>query len=388
MPPSPAFLPAVALRRRPPPLPVPSPACAARLAPRIPAMSLRGRTVAVTGATRGIGRGLALALAEQGAHLVITGRTPAGPTSLAQTAADVVAAGGTCDTYVLDHADDAAVARWFDDMVRALAKSGRTLDVFVNNAYAAVPFIMNNLDVPFWRKEAPAPAQPRRDAGDDEQMRAQLPADDPGAVWDIVNSVGLRANYVNAVHATRAMLGHPGVIINITSWASLLSLFDVVYSVGKVGNDRMSAELNRATPANIRCFSFCPGAVATEAILRRIEQDRERASREKRPADLGSLEWNIETPLFVGRALAALLSDPALLEQVAGKVVVAAEVADRFAIEDENGGRALSFRSLRFGLCNTFPQLQTSPLRMLIPRRAYIPWIFMQRFLGALQYWG
>lgn len=128
------------------------------------AMSLAGKHVVVTGASRGIGRGLAIALGEQRATVYITGRRPRGDSnSLEETAAMVRAAGGMCVPMVCDHADDADVKAFFADLSERLdAGAGGKLDAFVNNAYAAVPFLMASGDVPFWNKVCGARLFPHR----------------------------------------------------------------------------------------------------------------------------------------------------------------------------------------------------------------------------------
>ena len=94
---------------------------------------LRGRIALVTGASRGVGRGIALGLGEAGATVSVTGRStapgddPRG--SLAATVAAIDALGGHGIAAPCDHADDAQVERVF---ARVAREQGR-LDVLVNN---------------------------------------------------------------------------------------------------------------------------------------------------------------------------------------------------------------------------------------------------------------
>lgn len=95
--------------------------------PHLPSFSLAGHIALVTGASRGIGRGLVDALAAAGATVAITARHLAD----AQVAADeVAAAGGTASAHALDVADVASIRRAVDEVV---AQHGR-LDVLVANA--------------------------------------------------------------------------------------------------------------------------------------------------------------------------------------------------------------------------------------------------------------
>lgn len=337
-----------------------------------PTMSLANRTAVVTGATRGIGRGIAIALAEQGAHVIITGRTTHGSDSLEHTAAAVVKAGGTCQTHVVDHAADEQVAAWFQHQLpQQLAASNRSLDIFVNNAYAGVSFLIENENVPFWR--------------------AALPdgSDDPAAAWDVINTVGLRGNYICGVYATRLMERAGGVVVNVTSWGGLVSIFHPAYCVGKAGVDRMHAEFARAAPGNVAFLTLCPGVVATDTLRDVALLQAERLVRQgadPRSSDLPL--WNMETPLFVGRVLAGAVADRSFADEVSGKIVVVAEAADRLKIDDENGLRPLSIRSIRLALQKAFPSLIESPFRHLVPRSLVVPWLITQHVAGVLKYWN
>src|SRR5690606_25037417 len=105
---------------------------------------LVGKVVIVTGASRGIGRGIALALAEQGATVYVTGRTSGnGSHPLPGTVWDTVdactaragASGGRAIGVVMDLLDDAQVAALFE---RVRREQGR-LDILVNNAISIPP---------------------------------------------------------------------------------------------------------------------------------------------------------------------------------------------------------------------------------------------------------
>lgn len=90
--------------------------------------SLHGRTALVTGAGRGIGRAIALALAREGAHVVCLGRTAS---RLAETVAAIEGAHGEAHSLVADVTEPATLAA-----LDALAKAGRPIDVLINNAAA------------------------------------------------------------------------------------------------------------------------------------------------------------------------------------------------------------------------------------------------------------
>src|SRR2546423_11440184 len=110
--------------------------------------ALSGRVAVVTGASRGIGKGIALELGAAGGAVYIAGRT-AGPGrlpgTLPQTAEEISELGGVGVPYVCDHRDDDAVRGLFE---KIRAEHGR-LDVLVNNVYNA-PASARWLGRPFW----------------------------------------------------------------------------------------------------------------------------------------------------------------------------------------------------------------------------------------------
>lgn len=346
-----------------------------------PRMSLKQRTTVITGATRGIGRGLAIAAGEAGAHVIITGRTETGQFSLEATAERVREAGGTCEYYVVDLGNDKDVASFFENMKTNLQKQNRTLDVFVNNAYAGVNFLTESGGVPFWLKNTSHPTK------EDSQS-------DPGKVWDLLTGVGLRTNYICAVYATRIMAGQGegGLIVNVSSWGGLVSIFDAVYAVGKSAVDRLSAEIAANAPPKVQCFTLWPGFVGTEALLE-LRNQAGAHSRDLRAEVREKLSemplWNAETPLFVGRVLAAIVTkNRRTLKSMDGRIVIAAEAANKFGINDENGFRPVSFRTLRFAALNAIPALRNSPFRHLIPASLCAPWWLTRALMGAVQFWS
>src|SRR5262245_35430636 len=137
--------------------------------------SLAGKVVVVTGASRGIGKGVAVALGAEGATVYVTGRTvdpgkyPL-PGTVGETATEVDRRGGIGVPVQVDHADDDQVAALFEQVER---EQGR-LDILVNNAFA-LPEDLTEPN-PFW--------------------------EEPLSRWGMVD-VGVRSNYVAARHAAR-----------------------------------------------------------------------------------------------------------------------------------------------------------------------------------------
>lgn len=307
--------------------------------------------------------------------MILTGRTRTGVSSLESLEEEIKERGGSCEIHVVDHACAKSTRKFFEDVSDMLRREERRLDYLVNNAYAAVGFIMKSLHTPCWKKGV-------------ERPEGEIDSD-PALVWDLINGTGLKNNYVCAMYAMRLMEadGNGGVIVNITSWAGMVSLFDPVYSVGKAGVDRLSAELAQNAPEGVRVFSLCPGFVGTEALL----SESKRKEADPNEGVEGYLpKWNCETPLFVGRVLAAILErgEGGMIDGMNGRVVIAAEAADKLGVCDETGFTSLSFRSVRCVLMNAFPALVSSPIRHVIPRTLYAPWWAVRAFNGALKYWN
>src|SRR5258708_37183081 len=102
--------------------------------------SLAGKVAVVTGASRGVGAGIATLLGEQGATVYVTGRTTASkpgtaPGTISEVADSISKAGGVGIAVVCDHADDSQIKALFE---RVKAERGH-LDILVNNATAVGP---------------------------------------------------------------------------------------------------------------------------------------------------------------------------------------------------------------------------------------------------------
>ncbi len=183
-------------------------------------MLRRMATIAiVTGASRGVGKGVALALGARGATVYVTGRTRRGGGgelggSIDETADEVTARGGRGIAAACDHADDAAVAALF---ARVLDEHG-SLDVLVNNVFAIPGGKM--YDVPFW----------------------ELPIES----YDIMTTVGVRSHYVASVHAATLMVRQRrGLIANISSFGAASYQVNAAYGIGKAAVDRMTRDTAR-----------------------------------------------------------------------------------------------------------------------------------------------
>jgi dehydrogenase/reductase SDR family protein 1 len=257
----------------------------------------KGKVSVVTGASRGIGRGIAVALGEIGATVYVTGRTVGrGELTIDTTARLVDEAGGTGVPVQVDHADDEQIAALF---ARVGAEHGR-LDVLANNVYK-IP------DPPAWG------------GGFWEH---------PITIWDDQVGIGLRAHYVASWHAAPLLFagGPGGLIANVSSPGGQSYHFSCSYGTGKAELDRMTADMAiELEPKGIAAVSLYPGSVSTEFIRQWADQ---------RGADVG----DAQTPLAVGRCLVAVAHAPDLMAR-SGTVQWIEDLAEEFDVLDEFGRR-------------------------------------------------
>jgi NAD(P)-dependent dehydrogenase (short-subunit alcohol dehydrogenase family) len=319
---------------------------------------LEGKVTLVTGATRGIGRGIAIGLGEAGATVYITGRrfnnssSDAVFGSLRETQLAIEEVGGVCIPVQVDHSDDQQVRLLFD---RIQDKQNGQLDLLVNNAYSGVQALRDASGQPFWDCEP--------------------------SLWDASNNVGLRSHYVASVFAARMMSKHnSGLICTISSWGGMSYLFNTAYGVGKAGCDRLAADMAvELKPYNVASVSIWPGIVGTELFSRFAAEINQTNTTEKNFSFLSD-RYNWETPLLTGRVIAALAGEPNVMRRT-GRVQIVAELAKKYHLVDENGGRPASLRSLRFVLPAALPGLRK--YSWLIPD-IKLPWsLLLLNVLGS-----
>jgi NAD(P)-dependent dehydrogenase (short-subunit alcohol dehydrogenase family) len=256
----------------------------------------------VTGASRGLGRGIARALGSKGLTVYITGRDIE---ALGAAAAEVDAAGGRGIAVACDHADDTQVAALFD---RVRSEVGR-LDLLVNNATYV-------------------------------NTRA-LPA--PGGYWekpldlaDMIR-VGLRSHYVAAYYATPLMIQTGGSLMaHISFYGAVSYHYGPAYGAAKAGTDKMNFDMAiDLKPYDVATVSVWPGLILTD-MLKAVPVDY-------LPPEVATDLPNFETPEFTGLVLERLWRDPDRLGY-SGKTVVSAELGKRFGIRDLDGKEPRLFR--------------------------------------------
>ena len=317
--------------------------------------SLKNKIALVTGATRGLGKGIAIGLGEAGATVYITGRSwdtsinDRVSGSLLETKSAVEQAGGICIPVRVDHADDEQVKELFDQIKR----EQNQLDIVVNNVFSGVKILSDFSGKPFWESDA--------------------------RLWDNVNNVGLRSHYITSMYAARMMIERrQGLICTISSWGGMSYIFGAAYGAGKAACDRLSADMAvELKPYNVTAVSVYPGIVGTEQITQFAEENKDNADANQGISDRRKLalrdRYNWETPLLTGRVIAALAAEPNTIEKT-GKVQIIAELAQKYRLTDENNHLPVSLRSLRFLIPFSVPALRN--YAWLIPDFK-VPWFLL-----------
>jgi NAD(P)-dependent dehydrogenase (short-subunit alcohol dehydrogenase family) len=272
--------------------------------------ALDGRVALVTGASRGVGKGIALALADAGATVYVTGRSVEGgepTTSLAgtidATAAEVTARGGEGVAVRCDHTRDDEVGELFARIER---ETGH-LDVLVNNAWGGYELFHEGrgreFEAPFWEQDL--------------------------SIWDGMFTPRVRSQYASTRLTVPLMRESGGLIVNTSSFAGASREENPALGTAKAATDRLTLLTAEALrDLGIAVVSLYPGLVRTEGILKWEEY-----------IDLS----NSESPVFVGRAVVALASDPNVIERT-GSVQVVSELATEYGFTDEDGGQPRSLR--------------------------------------------
>ena len=250
---------------------------------------LHGKVALVTGASRGVGKGVALELIEAGATVYVTGRT----------ASDLAFAANSGIAVQCDHRDDQQVEALF----RQITANHKRIDVLVNNVWGGYENMLENgvftWSRPFWQQ--------------------------PRSRWDGMFQAGVRAHYVASQLAAEMMVNQrSGLIVNISFWAAQKHLGNVPYGVSKAATDKLTTDMaNELRPYQVAVVSLYPGLVRTEKVMEAAAW-----------LDLS----NSESPQFIGRGVTALASDSRIMEK-SGKVVIAAALAEEYGFDDIDGKR-------------------------------------------------
>ena len=246
----------------------------------------------VTGASRGVGRGVALGLPAEDFTVFGTGRS----IESADLPPSII-------RLRCDHSRDEETSLAF----QRISEEGGGLDILVNCAWGGYEQMVENGEFtwgrPFWQQ--------------------------PAHRWHSMMDAGVRAAFVASAHAARMMVPRrQGLIVNISFWAAQKYVGNSIYGTAKAATDKMSSDMaHELRPHGVAVVSLYPGLVRTELVM---------AAAQGGWLDLS----NSESPEFIGRVIAALSRDPKLMER-SGQVVIAAELARELNVLDTDGRQPL-----------------------------------------------
>lgn len=268
-----------------------------------PAEKAQPPVAIVTGASRGAGRGIAVALGSHGCTVYVTGRSQkegdaSMPGTIHATAREVTEAGGKGIAIACDSGDDAQVAALIEQVI---AEQGR-IDILINNACA----VHDQLSAPgaFWEK--------------------------PLAIGNMIN-VGVRSGFVTSWHAARHMAAQDKALILFTSSpGSKHYCFGPAYGAHKAGVDKMAHDMGvdfADAGAQVAAVSVWMGSLTTERLMQMMEEMPER---------FAHLEGTLESAGYTGHLAWAIWNDPEMLRHN-GRTVIGAELGREYGITDLGG---------------------------------------------------
>lgn len=266
---------------------------------------LASKIALVTGASRGVGKGIAHELGLAGATVIITGRStkassadPDRPGTIEDTADLVTAAGGTGIAFPCDHTNDGEVKKLFDYIQTNFGR----LDILVNNVWGGYEEHEGGIfSKPFWQQDL--------------------------KYWDRMFVAGLRAHFTASHYAAPLMITQKsGLIINISIGVGDKYLGNVMYDTCKKAEDRLAfAMAQELKEYGVTAISLYPGHTRTE----RVEQILTRSGKLE---DLATTH----SPRYVGRAVVALATDTHLLQKT-GTALATGNLAKEYNFTDIDG---------------------------------------------------
>lgn len=275
----------------------------------------QGKVALVTGASRGAGAGIARGFGEMGYTVYVTGRTVTPgdakgwdgsvlPGTVAETAARVTELGGKGIPLVCDHADDAQVARVFEQI---MDESGR-LDVLVNNAAMIHHQLIEKK--PFWEKELEAVG---------------------------ILDVGLRSSYVASWHAAKIMVPQgSGLIAFTSSFGASCYMHGPAYGAQKAGLDKLAHDMEHDLRGS--------GVIAVSIWLGMQVTERSAIASKTNPEQYEGFLAMAENPEFTAHILDAIDKAPNR-DELSGQTLIGAEIARELGVTDR-GNQPPSHREM------------------------------------------
>jgi NAD(P)-dependent dehydrogenase (short-subunit alcohol dehydrogenase family) len=277
---------------------------------------LAGRIALVAGATRGGGRGIAVALGEAGATVYATGRTTRErrsevdrPETIEETAEMVTAAGGEGIAVAVDHLDPDAVRR----LVERIDADRGGLDVLVNDIWGSEHLF--EWDTPVWEHDL------------DHGLR--------------LLRLAIDTHLITAHHALPLLLRRPGgLVVEVTDGTAAYNAdhyrVSMFYDLAKTSVIRIAWALGEELrDRGATAVALTPGWMRSEAMLEHygVTEANWREGCERTPHFCIS-----ETPRYVGRAVAALAADPDVARWN-GQSLSSGRLAGEYGFTDLDGTR-------------------------------------------------
>jgi NAD(P)-dependent dehydrogenase (short-subunit alcohol dehydrogenase family) len=305
----------------------------AELSKRAPKKALRGKIALVAGATRGAGRGIAIALGEAGATVYCTGRssrkhsrgrapTPGRPETIEETAELVTAAGGRGIPIRVDHTKPSDVKK----LIAGIKRRHKRLDILVNDVWGGDS--LTEFGKPFWTVNL------------DNGLRMLKQA--------------IHSHIITSHYAAPLMLGsgkrrRRRIIFEITDGDAFYYRGNIFYDLVKISVIRLAFAMARELrKRNIVSVALTPGFLRSEAVLDHFgvtEANWKEAGKVKN-ANVNSQDQNdapedflaSESPRYIGRAVVALAADPNVKKKT-GRVFSSWALAHEYGFTDLDGTR-------------------------------------------------
>jgi len=289
---------------------------------------LHGQVALVAGATRGTGRGIALALAEAGATVYCTGRSTRTrrraksgkksspfdlarrPETIEETAEMMTARGGRGVAVVVDHRNATQVQK----LIARIRKEQGKLHILVNDIWGGDAYV--EFGKTFWQADL---------------------AKGLAMVENAVFTHIITSRYAGPLLIETAKSDAlPGLIVEVTDGDSYTYRGNVFYDLVKTTAIRLAfAYARELRRKNVAAVALTPGFLRSEAMLDHfgVAEANWQEAGKKEPDFLAS-----ETPLFAGRAVAALAADPNVTKK-SGRVFSSWGLSDEYGFCDADGRR-------------------------------------------------
>jgi NAD(P)-dependent dehydrogenase (short-subunit alcohol dehydrogenase family) len=288
---------------------------------RVAKKALQGKIALVAGATRGAGRGIAIALGEAGATVYCTGRssrgrpaTPGRPETIEETAELVTAAGGRGIAVRVDHTEPAEVKK----LVAGIKRQHKGLDILVNDVWGGDK--LTEWGKTFWT------------ANLENGLRMLKQA--------------IHSHIITAHYAVPLMLGRRrGIIFEITDGDAFYYRGNLFYDLVKISVIRLAFAMSRELrKRDIAAVALTPGFLRSEAVLEHFgvseanwkDAGKTKSGNSAKQNDAPSDFMVSESPRYIGRAVVALAADRHVKKK-SGRVFSSWALAREYGFTDLDG---------------------------------------------------